>query len=410
MAGPPLTDAEPQRFDHSFVIRMIRDFFLVLVVVVLLELAVRFGLVLYGFETEKPEQVAIAADRLAENVRSIMLNRGGPVAARTVYPIIRNNHEEIGLEIAIEPSPVTVESIEERFDKTPEGIPAEWPKGEYKEASRKIEAEPFCLQCHVTAKVGEVLGTVTVRSYLERELEAWWHEVRFAGMLGMGKILAHTIVLFFLLRLRMEPLNSLKGVVSLLAKSGSRVTHRAPVKSRDEFGELARDLNLFLERVNQVMEDLSAVLSNLSRLTEQLTDVHERTVRCQHRLDELARDVVRDSHEASAGHTLLAPQWLDTAEGALRTLEELARPEALPPHQAERLEQLLQQFRDLVDEAERSVAHNREIGANLLEFSRELKASGDALKEMAVLEERMRSISSQGQTLLERLRGPEDQG
>lgn len=400
----------PQRFDHSFVVQMIRDFFLVLVVVVILELLIRFALVLYQFEHEKPAEVAIAAERLAENVRSIMLNRGGPVAARTVYPIIRRNHEEIGLEIAIVPSPVTTESIQKRFDDTPHGIAADWPQGDHKEATREIEAEPFCLQCHVTAKVGDVLGHVTVRGYLEQELEAFWHEVRFAGMLGMGKILAHTIILFLLLRVRMEPLISLKGVVSLLAKSGSRVTHRAPVKSHDEFGELARDLNLFLERVNQVMEDLSAVLSNISDLTERITEVHENTVTVQHRLDEIARSITRDGYEEAGAHPRLTPQWLEAAETALQTLERLAHPGALPAEDAHRLERLLHQFRELVEDAASAVERNREIGAGLLEFSRELRASGEALQEMAVLEERMRSISRQGQTLLERLRGSAQHG
>jgi len=398
-------DEQSRRFDHSFVVQVIRDFFLVLVVVVALELGVRFALVIYQFETEKPEEVAIAADRLAENVRSIMLNQGGPVAARTVYPIIRRNHEEIGLQIAIEPSDVTVKSIRKRFEETPRGIPAEWPEGEYKQAVREIEAESFCLQCHVTAGVGDVLGRVAVRGYLAEELNAWWHEVRFAGMLGMGKILAHTIILFLLLRIRMEPLMSLKGVVSQLAKSGSRVTHRAPVKSQDEFGELAHDLNLFLERVNHVMEDLSDVLSNISDLTERLTDVHQRTLSCQSTLNELARDATRDTYEESSAHPTLSHEWLDAAEQALRTLEQLRHPEGLPEAEARRLEDLLGAFRRLVEEARRNLERNREIGSTLVDFSRELAASGAALQEMAVLEERMRSISEQGQRLLERLRG-----
>lgn len=384
---------------------MIRDFFLVLVVVVLLELGVRFALVIYQFETRKPEQVALAADRLAENVRSIMLNRGGPVAARTVYPIIRRNHEEIGLQIAIEPSPVTVESIRKRFNEIPHGIPADWPQGEYKQAVRTIEAEAFCLQCHVTAGIGDALGQVAVRSYLAQEITAWWHEVRFAGILGMGKILAHTIILFLLLRIRMEPLMSLKGVVSQLAKSGSRVTHHAPVKSDDEFGELAHDLNLFLERVDQVMEDLSDVLSSISDLTERLTDVHRRTLACQSRLNDLARDATRDACDEASRNPRLSPEWLDAAEQALHTLHALARVERPSASQSRRLDAVLAGFRRLVEEARRNVERNREIGGSLVEFSRELGASGEALREMAVLEERMRSISGQGQRLLERLRG-----
>jgi hypothetical protein len=55
-----------------------------------------------------PDQVQAAADELAENVRSIMRNEGGPVAARTVYPILEQNWSDLGYCIAITPSPVTV--------------------------------------------------------------------------------------------------------------------------------------------------------------------------------------------------------------------------------------------------------------------------------------------------------------
>ncbi|MCH8863701.1 MAG: HAMP domain-containing protein [Proteobacteria bacterium] len=39
------------------------------------------------------------------------------------------------------------------------------------------------------------------------------------------------------------------------------MSFRAPVKSADEFGELASDLNRFLDRLNQILEDLGDVLA-----------------------------------------------------------------------------------------------------------------------------------------------------
>ncbi len=70
----------------------------------------------------------------------------------------------------------------------------------------------FCLSCHIDANVGDVLGTVTVRNYFASHLLHWWEEVDLTATLGMGKVFLHTIVLFFLLKVRMEPLISLRSV------------------------------------------------------------------------------------------------------------------------------------------------------------------------------------------------------
>jgi hypothetical protein len=98
-------------------------------------------------------------------VKDIMLNRGGPVAARTVYPIIRRHSRQAELEIAIVPSPATIESIERRFGFTPRGIKPDWSEGSHHEAKVDLVADPFCIGCHVTAEPGSVLGHVAVRSY-----------------------------------------------------------------------------------------------------------------------------------------------------------------------------------------------------------------------------------------------------
>ena len=53
--GNPLmtTDASQiKRFDRSFLILMVRDFFLLLVFVIIIELVLRLGLVVYTFQTE----------------------------------------------------------------------------------------------------------------------------------------------------------------------------------------------------------------------------------------------------------------------------------------------------------------------------------------------------------------------
>lgn len=151
------------RFEQSFMFHMIRDFFLLLIVVAGLELAIRYAVVVYDFKSNEPQRVERAAQQLAGDIKSIMLNSGGPTAAQTVYPILDRNYDSLGLSIAVAPSEITVESIKQTFKLNPIGLRQRWPEGDNSESSVQLKAEQFCLGCHVKAKVGDVLGTVTVR-------------------------------------------------------------------------------------------------------------------------------------------------------------------------------------------------------------------------------------------------------
>ena len=107
------------------------------------------------------------------------------------------------------------------------------------------------------------MGTVKVGSYLERKEAAWWSEVKLtAGSLSL-KILVHTILLFFLLKVRMAPLLSLRSTVSRLARGLMDLSPRAKVNGKDEFGELAQDLNHFLDRIIVVVTDLDQMLNKV---------------------------------------------------------------------------------------------------------------------------------------------------
>ena len=94
-------------FERSFMFRMIRDFFLLLVIVAVLELGLRYAQY-YEFKNNEPARVQVA-DKLSNDIRSIMLNAGGPTAARTIYPIIDKNYHDLGFLVAVEPSQITVD-------------------------------------------------------------------------------------------------------------------------------------------------------------------------------------------------------------------------------------------------------------------------------------------------------------
>lgn len=250
-------------FEQSFMFHMIRDFFLLLVLVATVEMSIRYAVVRLEFANKEQARVDLAAQQLANDVKSIMLNSGGPLAAQTVYPILNRNYDDLGLSIAVIPSAVTVESMKESFKLDVKGLQPTWKVGQHLESAVNLTAEQFCLNCHVKAKVGDVLGTVKVGSYLDRKEAAWWTEVKLtAGALSL-KILVHTVLLFFLLKVRMAPLLSLRSTVSRLARGLMDLSPRAKVNGADEFGELAQDLNHFLDRINVVVTDLDQILNKV---------------------------------------------------------------------------------------------------------------------------------------------------
>ena len=135
-------------FEQSFVFHMIRDFFLLLLAVAAVELAIRYLALRYDFSQKEPARVDRAAEQLANDVRAIMLNSGGPNAAQTVYPILNRNYDDLGLGIAVEPAAVTVESMRATRNMEARGLPARWVAGEHRAASVTLKAEQFCLGCH----------------------------------------------------------------------------------------------------------------------------------------------------------------------------------------------------------------------------------------------------------------------
>ena len=397
-------------FEQSFMFHMIRDFFLLAMVVAAVELGIRYAALRYDFSRQEPARVDRAAQQLANDVKAIMLNSGGPLAAQTVYPILNRNYDDLGLSIAVVPSAVTVESMRVSFKIEALGLQARWPEGPHQQASTALQAEQFCLNCHVKAKVGDVLGTVTVRSYLDRKEAAWWQEVRLtAGALSL-KILVHTIVLFLLLRVRMAPLLTLRSTVSSLARGMMDLSPRAEVNSADEFGELAQDLNHFLDRIGVVVHDLDRILGEVvtvgTRLGALNRDLEQHV---EGRRGEALR-LLGDGAQRSLDTQLLAARETGAFEALEQTLAQTldalpasaqapGEPGAPGPRLRDQLARLRQSF-TAVSGALASVAPPIVVAEAQ---SAEYQAFAQSLREMALLEASMQRVAESGQQVLQRL-------
>lgn len=389
------------RFDKSFLIYMIRDFFLVLVAVTVLEFGVKAALVLYGHVVNGEAEAAAVAEDLADNVRAIMRNEGGPVAARTIYPILKGNWSDLGYQIAIEPSAATVSSIEAAFGFTPRGIPAgPWPEGRHVEARTQIEAEGHCLSCHADAELGDVLGVVTVRGYLADDFTLWLDDVQLAAGLSVGKVLLHSVLLFLILRARMEPLLRLRAVVSSLARAYGGLHHRAEIRSEDEFGALARDLNLFLDRITRVVAELDAVLAKVVQVNDDIVGIQ---AELRDRIETVATGVRRLERQAMVGakrEPRLSQAWFDAVRGTVADLD--ARIADGPQDDAAGA--LIDDLRAVIVHAEAQLATNDALFEALSAVGDDADRLAAPMSEMSRLEERMRTIIEAGGALVRRLR------
>lgn len=391
------------RFEQSFMFHMIRDFFLLLVAVAVIELGIRYAVLLYDFRTSEPARVDRAATQLANDVKSIMLNSGGPTAAQTVYPILDRNFDDLGLSIAVQPSDVTIDSMKSSRGMDAQGLQPRWPDGAHQQAAVSLTAEQFCLGCHVKARVGDVLGTVTVRSYLARKEAVWWQEVRLtAGALSL-KILVHTIVLLLLLRVRMEPLLALRSTVAALAKGVMDLSPRAGVKTEDEFGELAQDLNHFLDRIALIVHDLDKILSEVVAVGERLGTLNRHL---EHQLDGLRDTSLRtlgDGAQRSLDTQVAVARESGAVDALMQMLDGLAASGGLPPDAAQALGQQLARLRARFDGVARAIALAAPPVQVAQAQSAEYQAFAQSLREMALLEATMQSVAESGQRVLQRL-------
>jgi len=396
------------RFDQSFMFHMIRDFFLLLLVVAAVEVTIRYASLRWDFAHAEPKRVELAAQQLANDVRAIMLNSGGPLAAQTVYPILDRNYTDLGLAIAVLPSAVTVASMKETLNMDVQGLmPSRWDDGLHQQSSVALTAEQFCLGCHVKAQVGDVLGTVIVRSYLERKETLWWQEVRLtAGALSL-KILVHTIVLLLLLKVRMEPLLALRSTVSGLAKGVMDLSPRAGVKTADEFGELAQDLNHFLDRITLVVGDLDKILSEVIDVGARLSALNRHLER--------QLDGMRDSSLRTLGDGArvgLEQQLLAAREGGafgahlqslVQTLDALAATGQVPAAAGPALREPLARVQDSFTRVNAALQTHAPPVEVAEAQSDEYRAFAQSLRDMALLESTMQRVAAAGQRVLARL-------
>jgi methyl-accepting chemotaxis protein len=195
----------------------------------------------------------------------------------------------------------------------------------------------------------------------------------------------------------MEPLLALRATIGRLSKAGANLGHRAVVKSSDEFGELANDINHFLDRISHIIEDEAKVLGQVGALNKRLSQVrdqmddHLTSIRAP--LDRLTRSVFTEP-TGGAGHAAM--------QAVLEALDALAERADLPPEARQRLHAASESWSASAEDA---VAQG-EARIGIAEMHQRLGGFSHFIGEMTALEEKMQAMADEGQRLLKRLQPP----
>ena len=216
------------------------------------------------------------------------------------------------------------------------------------------------------------------------------------------KILVHTFLLFQLLKARMEPLLALRSTVAGLSKGVMNLTPRAGVKAADEFGELAQDLNQFLDRVVLIVHDLDRILSEVVAVAARLGTLNRHLERQLDGLRDSALHAAADSAQHGLATQVVAARESGAFDVLLQRVEELSLSGQLGdagPALGQQLNRVRERFGAITQALAQAAPPLRAPDAQSADY----QAFAQSLREMALLEATMQSVAESGQRVLQRL-------
>jgi len=91
------------------------------------------------------------------------------------------------------------------------------------------------------------------------------------GLIGLSILVASFFIIIFSLKYLMKPLDILNRLVKYLASNDADLRQRLEIKSHDEFGEVSKNINLFIEKLHEIVKTSKDISSENSAISEELS-------------------------------------------------------------------------------------------------------------------------------------------
>lgn len=138
-----------------------------------------------------------------------------------------------------------------------------------------------CVNCHAGKKLGDVIGMLSVSIPMTNAQASMQSSVMYSGIWMMAIIGVFLMAVYWLMHIIvLKPLHALTAISHDIAQGEGDLTKRVPVGSgSDEISELARDFNLFIQKMHGAVSLVNQATNRLANSTIELSSTADNVVR-----------------------------------------------------------------------------------------------------------------------------------
>jgi len=138
-----------------------------------------------------------------------------------------------------------------------------------------------CVNCHTGKNLGDVIGMLSVAIPMTRAQASMQSSVLYSGLWMVAIIAMFLVAVYWLIHLFvLKPLHDLSAISHNIAQGEGDLTKRVPVgNGSDEITGLARDFNLFIQKMHGALSLVNQATNRLARSTIELSSTADNVVR-----------------------------------------------------------------------------------------------------------------------------------
>ncbi len=138
-----------------------------------------------------------------------------------------------------------------------------------------------CVNCHAGKNLGDVIGMLSVAIPMTKAQASMQSSVMFSGLWMMAILGIFLLAVYWLIHLFvLNPLHALTAISHDIAEGDGDLTKRVPVGSgSDEISGLARDLNLFIQKMHGALSLVSQATNRLATSSIELSSTADHVAR-----------------------------------------------------------------------------------------------------------------------------------
>ena len=194
-------------------------------------------------------------------------------------------------------------------------------------------------------------------------------------------ILLVAVVLFFIIKHVMKPLNQTLSVVKDIAEGEGDLTIRLQLASNDEIGELSKWFNIFLDKLQGIIADIAVTAGSLGTSSTSLSDLSGNLAEGAHNMSGLSSSVASAAEQMSTNMNTVATSSNETAANVNMV--------------ASATEEMTNTIQEIAINSEKARAISEEAVAQACEATSRMEKLGEAAQSIGKVTQAITDISDQ---------------